>query len=105
MIRTWLGLTAMALLLTVSPDPAGLQSGPSSAKFRPHPGGLSSYLVVLNNAAAGPRGSSHASSIAQDLQSRNGIESVLVSEWAWDMFSIRASEAIARRVSDDPRVK
>jgi aqualysin 1 len=97
-------ITILFALLSFLSLPAGAQE--PFAKFRPQPDGVPNrYIVVLKDAAAGPRGvRSKAGQIAQELSLAHGGRLTAVYRHALNGFAIDLSEAEAMALSKDPRV-
>lgn len=119
--RSLIGLLAVALFVTLmvvpsstsgrTQKPINLQEGQEPGKVnierfrraeRPVP---NQYIVVLNDLAAGPKGKhSLVPTIASNLKDIHGGTVNRIYRNALSGFSIKLSEAAARRLSEDPRV-
>lgn len=110
------GLAVMAVLATTTLA-ATMLAGPASsaAAAEPTPGAIGeilgagsatavpgSYIVTLKESAVGGR--STASSVVSSLAGRYGVHPDQVWGGALNGFSMRASEAVARRLAADPTV-
>ncbi|WP_405114112.1 S8 family peptidase [Micromonospora sp. NBC_01405] len=110
------GLAVMAVLATTTLA-ATMLAGPASsaAAAEPTPGAIGeilgagsatavpgSYIVTLKESAVGGR--STASSVVSSLAGRYGVHPDQVWGDALNGFSMRASEAVARRLAADPTV-
>lgn len=100
------GFTAVCLLLLLLAPVPGGAAQETGAKFRPLPDGVpGSYIVVLTDEAAGPRGlHSQAGGLAEEMASEHGGRLTAVYRHALNGFAIELSEEAAKALSEDPRV-
>ncbi len=87
-----------------SPDPSSVP--PPAAKFRAHADGIEHrYVVLLTDAAAGPRGArSQTTSVAQALTAAYGGTVRALYRHAVNGYAVEMTEAAAKVLSGDPRV-
>jgi len=96
-------LVGMSGLILIAGGDYAAQTPAVLAKFRRHPGERipGKYIVVLR---ADPSSASTVSEVADELSRRHGGERLHSYTHALRGYAARVSEAVARRLSEDPRV-